>query len=167
MRGEPARPNLPLPWNPNKEEWMTFLAQKGNGNATSVVLKWTKWDKGLQILRIMPGTLYVLNKYMLALIIPVSGEPDTRHWATWWKYVCLSTYWPLTSATPTLILPLRQTHHTHSPGISLMYSFPQSFAWNAFFPQLGAGVVQGARFESQTWFEFWLCHFLAAWSWAG
>lgn len=103
----------------------------------------------------------------LTLIIPVSGEPDTRRRAIWWKYVCLSPYWPLTSATPTLILPLHQTHHTHSPGISLLYSFPQSLVWNAFSPQLGDGVLPRAWFESQTWFEFWLCHFLAAWSWAG
>lgn len=114
----------------------------------------------------MPGTLYVLNKHMLALIIPVSGEPDTRHWATWWKHVCLSIYWPLTSATPTLILPLHQTHHT-LPRNNLMYSFPPVFCLECFFPPTQSWVIQGAWFESQTWFEFWLCHFLAMWSWAG
>ena len=35
-------------------------------------------DNGHKILRMMAGTLYMLNKKTLALILPVSGEPNTR-----------------------------------------------------------------------------------------
>lgn len=82
--------------------------------------------------------------------------------------VCLSPHRPLLSAVPTSVGPPKphRTHYTHSPAAASLLTPASTSCLECFLPITWGstkGMGSGVRPES----EFWLCHFLAMWSWAG
>lgn len=155
---EPLRHNLPLHWNLNRKEWLTFLTQNGNKNtirSSSYRLDEIMVVKYVGLL-CLAHCMCSINKckfgWFQFLENQIQGagllDGDAR----------LSPWGPPTAAAPALIPPSPLTKHiTHSPGISLCTSlllgmlFPLTLSQSG-TKSMGLGVRPGL--------EFWLCHFL-------